>query len=247
VTTPGPLSTQRPKRERLLERQAALAALTRIDVYQNENLEQTIRYIMETAAQLMCVERVSLWRYTQTRSAILCLDLYEASVDRHSGGAQLQAELYPAYFEALATSDAIVADDAHADPRTREFSSSYLTPLGVTAMLDTPVYLNGRIDGVLCHEQVGPPTPWTPEDRLFGIALANLIALAVERDDRRRAEEALRESEQRLATPIATCRPTNRPPAFSAAIATRCSWSIRWNSARSVSPTGVFRAKRGSR
>ncbi|SAL75191.1 ATP-binding protein [Caballeronia telluris] len=203
MTTPGPLSTLRPKRERLLERQAALAALTRIDVYQNENLEQTIRYIMETAAQLMYVERVSLWRYTHTRSAIVCLDLYEASVDRHSGGAQLQAELYPAYFEALATSDAIVVDDAHSDPRTHEFSGSYLTPLGVTAMLDTPVYLNGRIDGVLCHEQVGPPTPWTPEDRLFGIALANLIALAVERDDRRRAEEALRESEQRLATLVA--------------------------------------------
>ena len=203
MTTPGPLSALCSKRERLLERQAALAALTRIDVYQNDNLEQTIQYIMETAAELMCVERVSLWRYTKARSAIHCLDLYEASVDRHSAGAQLQAELFPAYFQALATSDAIVADDAHADPRTREFSTSYLTPLGVTAMLDTPVYLNGRIDGVLCHEQVGPPTPWTPEDRLFGIALANLIALAVERDDRRRAEEALRESEQRLATLVA--------------------------------------------
>ncbi|SAL27737.1 PAS domain S-box protein [Caballeronia humi] len=203
MTIPGPLSALRSRREHLLERQAALAALTRIDVYQNENLEQTLHYIMETAAQLMCVERVSLWRYTQTRCAIHCLDLYESSLDRHSSGAQLQAELYPDYFRALATSDAIVADDAHADPRTHEFSSTYLTPLGVTAMLDTPVYLHGQIDGVLCHEQVGPPTPWTPEDRLFGIALANLIALAVERDERRRAEEALRESEQRLATLVA--------------------------------------------
>jgi PAS domain S-box-containing protein len=203
VTTPGPLSARRARRERLLERQAALAALTRIDFYQNENLEQTLRYITETAAQLMCVERVSLWRYAQSRSAIHCIDLYESSLDRHSRGAELQAELYPAYFQALASSEAIVADDAHADPRTREFSETYLTPLGVAAMLDTPIFLHGRVDGVLCHEQVGVPMPWTPEDRLFGIALANLIALAIERDDRRRAEEALRESEQQLATLVA--------------------------------------------
>jgi hypothetical protein len=71
-------------------------------------------------------------------------------------------------------SEAIVAD-AHADPRTREFSKSYLTPLGVTAMLDIPVHLHGCIDGVPCFEQVGPPMPWRREDRLFGIALANLM------------------------------------------------------------------------
>jgi len=47
------------------------------------------------------------------------------------------------------------------------------------------------------------PCPWTPEDRLLGIALANLIALAIERYERLRAEEALRDSEQRLATLVA--------------------------------------------
>ncbi|CAB3790016.1 ATP-binding protein [Pararobbsia alpina] len=196
-------SSQPGRRERLLEQQAALAALTRIDVYQSESLEQTLQFITQTAAQLMCVERVSLWRYTETRSAIRCLDLFECGLNRHSVGAELEAELYPAYFQALATSEAIVADEASTDPRTQEFTGSYLTPLGVTAMLDIPIHLHGRVDGVLCLEQVGPALPWTPEDRLFGIVLANLIALAVERHERRRAEEALRESEQRLATLVA--------------------------------------------
>ena len=48
-----------------------------------------------------------------------------------------------------------------------------------------------------------PCVPWTPEDRLLGIAMANLIAFAIERHERLRAEEALRESEQRLATLVA--------------------------------------------
>jgi GAF domain-containing protein len=78
-----------------------------------------------------------------------------------------------------------------------------LSPLNITAMLDIPVHLHGRLKGVLCHEQVGPPVPWTAEDRLFGIAVANMISLALEQSERKRAEAALRESEQRLATMLA--------------------------------------------
>ncbi|MGH8612199.1 MAG: ATP-binding protein [Gammaproteobacteria bacterium] len=177
------------RHNRLLEQQAALAALTRSEVLYGEDLAQTWRLVTETAARSMRVERVSLWRYTEDRSAIRCLDLYELGRNRHSAGAELQAALYPAYFRALATNEAIVADDAHTDPCTREFSNTYLTPLGITAMMDTPIHLDGRLEGVLCHEQVGPPVPWTPEDRLFGVGMANLVALALERSERKRLEE----------------------------------------------------------
>ena len=67
-------------------------------------------------------------------------------------------------------------------------------------MMDIPVHVHGRLEGVLCHEQVGPPMPWMPEDRLFSIAIANLIALVMEQGERCRTEAALRESEARFRT-----------------------------------------------
>jgi len=203
VKARGRLSTLDVRRQRLLDQQAALVALTRSDVFNRENVQQALQLVTETAARLMQIERVSLWRYSKSRSALLCVDLYELSCDRHTSGGELEARLYPAYFEALATSEAIVADDAHIDPRTCEFSSDYLTPLNITSMLDIPVHLHGRLKGVLCHEQVGPPVPWTAEDRLFGIAVANMISLALEQSERKRAEAALRQSEQHLATMLA--------------------------------------------
>ena len=120
----------RIRHERLLDQQAALTALTNGQVFQSEDLGQAFRLLTETAARSLGVERVSLWRYTEDRTAIRCVDLYEQGPDRHSAGAELQAVVYPAYFHALATSEAIVADDAHSDPRTCEFSATYLTPLG---------------------------------------------------------------------------------------------------------------------
>ena len=196
----GEADALRIRHERLLEQQAALTALTKGQVLQSEDLGQAFRLLTETAARSLGVERVSIWRYSEDRTAIRCVDLYQLGPDRHSAGAELQAVLYPAYFHALATSEAIVADDAHSDPRTCEFSATYLGPLGITAMMDIPVHVHGRLEGVLCHERTGSPVPWMPEDRLFSIAIANLIALALEQRERCRTEAALRESEARFRT-----------------------------------------------
>ncbi len=184
------------RRERLLEQQAALARLTKSPVFHGDDLEETIRHVTGMAARLMRIERVSLWRYTEARTAIRCIDLYERGQERHSAGTEIDAEHHPAYFEALATSEAIVVDDAHTDLRTCELSSVYLAPFGITAMMDMPIHLFGRLEGVLCHEQVGPPVAWTAEDRLFGIAVANLIALAIECRERKRAEQALHQAKE---------------------------------------------------
>ncbi|MGL5094212.1 MAG: sensor histidine kinase, partial [Planctomycetia bacterium] len=95
----------------------------------------------------------------------------------------------PSYFAALERRDAIVADDAVVDSRTSEFAEVYLAKNDITAMLDVPILIDGRLQGVVCCEQVGPPQPWTVEDRSFGMAVSNLIAVALAQAERRKAEE----------------------------------------------------------
>jgi PAS domain S-box-containing protein len=204
VAATGGAPSRPPSAERLRAQQRALAALTRSAVFQGDDLQATLHHITETAARVLGCERVSLSRYTEARDAIRCIDLYELSPDRHSSGFELETARYPRYFAALASSEAIDADDAHADPRTAEFSAcGYLQRFGIGAMLDIPLHLYGVLEGVLCFEQVGEPLCWTDEDRLFGRAVTNLIALAIEHSERRRAEAALRASQQRLATLVA--------------------------------------------
>ena len=101
--------------------------------------------------------------------------LFELSTGQFSAGAELNAADYPAYFAALAGTDVLAAADARHDPRTREFAAGYLEPLGIGAMLDVPI----RPDGVLCHEHVGPPRAWLPDEELFGIAVGHLVAHAI--------------------------------------------------------------------
>ncbi|WP_447975046.1 ATP-binding protein [Nitrospira sp. Kam-Ns4a] len=183
--------------EPVLRQLSALTTLVRSDTLQSADFGVTARHLTEAAARTLGVARVSLWRYDESRTKIRCLDLYEAGPGRHSAGVEWLVADSPRYFMALAASDVIAADDAREDARTSELSAGYLARLGVTSLMDVPIYVAGRVEGVLCHQHVGPPRRWTPEDQLFAVALANVASLALGQWLHREAEARLKESQRR--------------------------------------------------
>ena len=127
----------------------------------------TLQRITEMAARTLAVERVGIWRYTDDRTAIQCMDLYELSHDRHAAEMTLPVHSFPGYFDALVKSRIIAADDAHTDDRTAGFSAEYLSKSGISSLMDVPIYLFGRLEGVICHEHVGPARRWTEDEEMF--------------------------------------------------------------------------------
>ncbi len=174
----------------------ALVELAGAQAMVEGELEQALAAITEAAARALPVARVSVWLYNDTRSAILCHDLYEQREGRHSQGQALEAGRFPAYFRALAEQRVISADDAHHDPRTSEFSQSYLAPLGIVAMLDAPIRVRGKMIGVVCHEHIGDSRHWTTQDRAFAGSVADFAAMAFDARQRRALEEQLRQAQK---------------------------------------------------
>lgn len=190
--------------DQLRANQAALMKLARSEALGEGKLDEALAEITETAAALLGAGRASVWRYTDDRHSIACLDLYRLDERIHEKGIELDAADYPAYFEALLQQRSITAHDAHVDPRTAEFSELYLSPLGITSMLDAPIRVGGTMIGVLCIEHTGPKRTWSVSDEQFAGALADFIALAIESSERKRSEEELRGlvglAEERLET-----------------------------------------------
>ena len=178
--------------QKLEQQQIALCELAKHDAIYTGNLETALRIITEMGSRVLGVERASVWTFNEQGTALELRDLYEQTPNRHTSGVTLAAQDYPSYFQAIANEEhAIAAHDAHADFRTREFSQSYLTPLGIEAMLDAPVRRRGHVVGVLCHEHVGGPRSWTAEEVHFSSSLATFITLALEAYQRREVEQAL--------------------------------------------------------
>ncbi len=183
---------------RLRTQNRVLMELARNPDLNQGNVKTALQKITEVTACTLSIERVSVWLFNSTGTHLQCIDLYEWNLNRHIQGFEISVSHYPTYFQSLSHEQLIVTDNPYTDPRTREFSKSYLTPLGITALLNAPVRLNGKTVGVVCYEHVGTPRHWTPEDQNFARSIGDLVSLALQARERQRVEDALRESEEAL-------------------------------------------------
>jgi PAS domain S-box-containing protein len=184
------------REERLVRQNEALVKLARSEKLAGGQWMDILGEVTEAAAGALETERTSVWLFDARQSLLRCANLFELGPQRHSSGAELAAGDYPAYFAALREEHTIAAHDARTDPRTREFAATYLAPLGITSMLDAPIRAGGVIAGVLCHEHAGPVRHWKVDEQNFAASVADLLSLALETGERKKAEAELRRSEE---------------------------------------------------
>ena len=197
-------SALRERETRLTEQQNGLLELAKNSSIYEGNIGEALREITKMATRTLNVERASIWFYQEDKSAIYCADIYELTPNPHSAGAELKVAEYPSYFQALNTEQVLAAVDAKTDPRTREFSESYLKPLNISSMLDVPITHKGQIAGLICLEHRGTTRNWTLDEQSFASYVAQIAALAMEARDRKQAELNLRSVTERLQYLLAT-------------------------------------------
>ena len=153
-------------------------------------LDDALREITEASSRSLDVARVGIWFYTPERDAIRCADLFDRRSRTHSAGAELRDITYPVYFRSIESERVITAHDANIDPRTAGFADYHLS-CGITSIIDAPIRRRGQVAGVVCHEHVGAPRTWSPEDENFACAIADVVSLALDARERRDAQESL--------------------------------------------------------
>ena len=176
-----------------LDLQSAFVQLSKRS-FASDSLDDCLRQLTAATGRMLDIERVSLWGLTAERKSLECVDLYELSRNRHSVEVTLHAARYPEYFQALHRGEPIVADDAMKHPSTQAFSENYLLINGISALINSPIHVNGELQGVLCIERVGPHSAWTSVQRLFAHAVANLVSLALVQHQVLQIEEDLRDA-----------------------------------------------------
>ena len=167
----GDFSKLLEPQRRLLERLRSNPALRTGDP------SEVLGEVTESASRMINVGRVGLWRFDETRKHIVCLDLFTRTHDLHEQGAMVPYRAAPTYFQAIETGEVVAAEDAYADPRTAELGRSYLPANNVGALLDTPVLIDGRLAGVLCHEHIGGARRWRAWERTLAASLSECAGL----------------------------------------------------------------------
>jgi len=155
------------------------------------------RAITQIAAQVLEVERVSVWWLDQSRQELQCLSLFLRNRGCHDSDVPMRGADYPRYFAALATERAIAAEVACQDGRTAEFSASYLQPLGIVSLLDAPIRRQGAVIGVVCHEHSGEIRRWQQDEIRFAAEVADQMAQVMVNAERQHAERELVQAKEK--------------------------------------------------
>jgi len=159
-------------------------------------------HITEGAAPVIGTERVSVWFYNEDHSQIRCHDLYEQSRRQHRSGEVLRSAEFPEYTRSHRVGQVIAAENALTDPRTCQIPAAYWQSSGVTALLDAPVWVKGRLTALLSFEHVGGPRRWLPDEEHLALTLAAHISASIEAAERRRVETALQRQVLALTQPL---------------------------------------------
>ena len=180
----------RVRGERLLYHRNQLLALARRD---RSDLGAALQEMLATACTTLRLDRASYWRMLPDGAAVRCEMVHRAdgAADPAPAVDTLDAADHPAYFGAIVANEIVAAEDAASHPATRSLGPVYLKPLGIAATLDAPVWLDGRVVGMVCGEVTRGARAWQPEEIDFASGIATMIALALEASQRRGAEAQL--------------------------------------------------------
>ncbi len=183
---------------RRLKQRHALLELLRFKWPAGADLRDALRDIARLAGKILDVDRCGLWLLSDDGRRLYCAGLHDREGRRAEDEPQLDAPRHPAYMAAVSEKEAMPIEDVAADARTRELRASYLTPRRIGAMLDAPLYFDGKLRGVICNEHVGGPRSWTDDERTFCVAVASEAARVIGDWERRGVGEALRDRERQV-------------------------------------------------
>ena len=169
--------------------QQLIVALARHHYGDSDPLREAAELISKSACELYGVSRAGIWNLNE--HMLHPVALYQQDQGQFIAQTDIDASPYPDYLRALHSGRALDAHDAHQDPRTCELSSSYLKPMGINAMLDAGIRVDGEVVGVLCMEHTGVARTWQPDEIAFAGELADQYAQVLTSQQRRSATNAL--------------------------------------------------------
>lgn len=150
-----------------------------------------IRRTVQFEAEILHVERVSFWSFHEEHTLLRCDQGYVAGSRLFETGATLYRADDPVYFDAVLEARILVITDVSTDPRAAGLRA-YCEARGIGAMLDVPVWAEGRLAGLICHEHVGSERRWTPSDKDFAMAAAQVVSSTLAARARTEAEAVAR-------------------------------------------------------
>ncbi len=159
----------------------------------SENFENTIYKILKQTALTMGVNRACYWTYEADH--IFNTKMYDSKTNAFDGTVHCSYQFYKNenldYFEKIENKHQVVLSDIRAHSSNNQKNDSYIYKYDVYSTLDTPVFIDGEIKGIISFEATQKIKNWDNEDINFAKSIADLIVIALTSQMRLEIEQKL--------------------------------------------------------
>jgi len=178
------------RQEKIKKYNKALTKLSTTKFIVHNDLETILRLIFENISESSNIQRISFWNYYLDR--IECVNLYDLETKTHSNHTLLYKKDFPIYFEAIEKEQIIIASDVNNQIETSEFVAVYFKKHNIKSLLDYPVFIDGKLFGIICFEATATNRFWDNEDINFTRSVSEIISIGIESLKRKEIENKLK-------------------------------------------------------
>jgi PAS domain S-box-containing protein len=158
----------------------ALKSFTEKSYSNSESIEDKLKIILEITAKTVGVNRASYWEYQPDQ--ISCIFFYTLGPkdSRFTSGQILPKDGFNSYFSSIEKKIQVVASNVYTNSIFTELCQNYIPENNIKSILDTPVFINGALKGILCLEATQHIKHWDNEDVNFARSVSDIIAIGYE-------------------------------------------------------------------
>jgi two-component sensor histidine kinase len=165
-----------------------LDSITTSDKLFSSSRDEILEEIGKKMARCMDVERVNIWMFNDAEECIDCIGNFSRKDQTFSKGEKLCMTDMPQYYASLKSNRILLIEDVQTSPITAEIKDIYCKPNGITAMMDLPIRMEGKLVGVMCYEYTQGPRDWDDNEVQFALAMNQVVSLALETRRRRKIQ-----------------------------------------------------------
>lgn len=160
------------------------------EIYRSSR-RRALEILCHKTAEVMGLDRVGIWFYTIDKEAIYEEMTYIVG-GRPEQGTILKKSEYPNYFSNINDQRVVVVDDTFNDPRVAELLDVYMRSYDIRSTLDTPVFSDGEMIGIISLEKTKSIRNWDNLDKNFAATFSDFIGRLIETEKRHTYEKELR-------------------------------------------------------
>ncbi|MFI5144591.1 MAG: PAS domain S-box protein [Ignavibacteria bacterium] len=175
------------RNEQIITQQAALFEMSKFTATE---LANSLRIINNLVVKTVDADRTAIWLFNEDKTQINCLDLVSVKDKHKAPGMVLKGPKYNDFFEFILSEKDNFVLCGQSFPAIEEFEKEYFNAFGTNSSIFAKIRHHGAITGFICVESLNKSTnDWTREQIDFILSTTSIIAIALESDERQKAEQ----------------------------------------------------------